>query len=130
MQGTDDASTAGAFETGVQFWLDHFFLDDGTPRFYADGTYPIDIQCASQAIESLCLYRRAYDSSCLALAAKVASWTISNMQDRDGHFYFRRTRRLVNKTPMLHWGQATMMYGLASLLKEQKLEDKADLAGR
>lgn len=116
MQSTGDFTLNDRFRVGVCFWLDHFFLDDGTPRFYVDRTYPIDIQCASQAIESLCLYVRAYDPSCLGLAEKVALWTISNMQDADGHFYFRRTRWLVNNTPMLHWGQATMLHALAALL--------------
>lgn len=120
MQNTGDFTLSDGFRAGVRFWLDRFFLDDGTPRFYADRTYPIDIQCASQAIESLCLYAQAYDPSCLGLAEKVALWTISNMQDADGHFYYRRTRWWVNKTPMLHWGQSTMFHGLACLLKEKQ----------
>ena len=48
--------------------------------------------------------RRALD-----LALKVALWTIEQMQDRTGYFYYRRySPWLVNKTPTLHWGQATM----------------------
>ena len=34
------------------------------------------------------------------------------------NFYYRRySRRLVNKTPTLHWGQATMLCALAGLYK-------------
>jgi len=48
----------------------------------------------------------------------VAGWTIENMQDDDGHFYYRRYNSwLVNKTPTLHWGQATMLSALAALSK-------------
>src|SRR6266404_7513147 len=36
-----------------EFWVRNFFLEDGTPRYYHDKTYPLDIQCASQAIETL-----------------------------------------------------------------------------
>jgi hypothetical protein len=120
MQATGDDSLAGEFKAGARYWLEHFFLDDGTPCYYPDSIYPIDIQCAAQAIESLCLYTRSYDSPCLELAEKVALWTIANMQDEDGFFYFQRTRRWVNKTPMLHWGQATMLHGLACLLREKR----------
>ena len=38
------------------------------------------------------------------------------MQDPAGFFYYRRySRRIVNKTATLHWGQATMLSGLAAL---------------
>ena len=38
---------------------------------------------------------------------KVSQWTIDNMQDETGYFYYRRySRWLVNKTPTLHWGRA------------------------
>jgi hypothetical protein len=50
------------------------------------------------------------------LAVKVAQWAIEHMQDGSGYFYYRRyARGLVNKTPTLHWGQATMMCALAAL---------------
>jgi hypothetical protein len=116
IENTGNHTFVEQFEKGVRFWLDHFFLADGTPKFYPDRTYPIDIQSASQAIESLCLYSRVFDATCAPLANRVATWTIAHMQDPDGHFYYRRTQRWVNKTPMLHWGQATMFYALVSLL--------------
>ena len=56
------------------------------------------------------------DPESLPLAVKVAQWTIANMQDRTGYFYYRRySPWLVNKTPTLHWGQATMLCALAGL---------------
>jgi rhamnogalacturonyl hydrolase YesR len=116
MENTGDRIFAEQFEKGVRFWLDHFFLDEGTPNFYPNRTYPIDIQSASQAIESLCLYSRVFDAGCASLANKVADWTIAHMQDQDGHFYYRRTPHWVNRTPMFHWGQATMFYALVSLV--------------
>jgi hypothetical protein len=40
------------------------------------------------------------------------------MQDRTGYFYYRRySNWLVNRTPTLHWGQATMLCSLAGLYK-------------
>jgi hypothetical protein len=52
------------------------------------------------------------------LALKVAKWTTEHMQDRTGYFYYRRySPWLVNRTPTLHWGQATMLYALAGPYK-------------
>ena len=55
------------------------------------------------------------DPACLELAVKVARWTIEHMQDRDGHFYYRRYPGITVKTAMIHWGQATMFKALAQL---------------
>jgi hypothetical protein len=56
-----------------------------------------------------------YDGGALGLAETVAGWTIANMQDRDGHFYYRDLGWRKVKTPMFHWGQATMFKALAQL---------------
>ncbi len=103
--------------TGYEFWKKTFFLEDGTPRYYDYKTLPLDIQCSSQAIDTLVFFYDR-DPDALPLALKVAQWTIENMQDRSGYFYYRRySPWIVNKTATLHWGQATMMCALAGLYK-------------
>jgi rhamnogalacturonyl hydrolase YesR len=100
---------------GYEYWRKTFFLPDGTPRYYDHKTLPLDIQCSSQAIDTLVFFKDR-DPEALPLALKVAQWTIQNMQHRSGYFYYRRySSWLVNKTPTLHWGQATMMCALAGL---------------
>lgn len=117
MDAVSDAQYSPAFEKGADFLVANFFLPNGTPKYYSTRTWPVDIQCASQAIESVTLISRLRaDPSLYALAGKVAQWTISNMQDESGYFYFQRMPMLVNKTPTLHWGQATMLHALASHL--------------
>jgi hypothetical protein len=123
MASTGDQYYHSAFERGAHFFVENLFLDDGTPKYYPDRTYPVDIQCAAQAIETLTLLAREWDASCWALAEKVATWTIANMQDTDGHFYFQRGRWWVNRTPMLHWGQATMLHALACLLEASRTRE-------
>lgn len=124
IRASGDETHKEAYERGVEFLTSHFFLEDGTPRYYWDRTWPVDIQCASQAIESLVMVAQALgDDSALTLAGKVALWAIENMQDADGYFYFQRWPLVVNRTPMLHWGQATMLHALAVLLER---ESKAD----
>jgi hypothetical protein len=48
-------------------------------------------------------------------AIRVAHWTIKNMQDKSGYFYYRKYPLITNKTPTLHWGQATMFAALSLL---------------
>ena len=116
-ESTGDDRFNKSMMSGYRYWKSTFFLPDGTPRYYDYKTLPIDIQCCSQAIDTLAFFHDR-DAESLLLAVKVAKWTIEHMQDRTGYFYYRRySRGLVNKTPTLHWGQATMLCALAGLRK-------------
>jgi len=117
MTATGDERFEEKLNAGYEYWKSTFFLPDGTSRYYDCKTLPIDIQCSSQAIDTLVLFHDR-DPANLPLALSVAKWTIDNMQDRTGYFYYRRySPWLVNKTPTLHWGQATMLCALAGLYK-------------
>jgi hypothetical protein len=110
-----DTSFAGILSRGLEYFIGRFFEPSGRIRYYSDKTPPIDIQCASQAIDSLVLFSDFHDQF-RQLAIKSALWYIDNMQAADGHFYFRRYPcGIVNRTPMIHWGQATMYKALTNL---------------
>jgi rhamnogalacturonyl hydrolase YesR len=117
-ESTGDYRFGRNLTNGYEFWKKTFFLQDGTPRYYDFKTLPLDIQCSSQAIDTLVFFSDR-DPEALPLALKVAKWTIAHMQDKSGYFYYRRySPWLVNKTPTLHWGQATMMCALGGLYKQ------------
>jgi hypothetical protein len=117
-ESTGDDSFIPYMARGYEYWKSNFFLSDGTPKYYNHKLMPIDIQCCSQAIDTLVFFSNR-DPESLSLALRVADWTINNMQDSDGHFYYRRYAPwLVNKTPTLHWGQATMLCALGGLYKQ------------
>jgi len=117
LQSTGDGHFNKNLANGYQFWKNTFFLADGTPKYYDSKVLPIDIQCCSQAIDTLVFFHDV-DPGNLPLTMKVAQWAIQHMQDRSGYFYYRRySRWLVNKTPMIHWGQATMLCALAGLYR-------------
>jgi len=117
-ESSGDNSFDEVMVRGYEYWKNTFFLSDGTPKYYDHKTLPIDIQCCSQAIDTL-VYFSNRDPESLLLAAKVAQWTIKNMQDQSGYFYYRRySHWLVNKTPTLHWGQATMLCALGGLYNQ------------
>ena len=118
IESTGDDRFLKNMTRGYEYWKKTFFLPDGTPRYYDYKTLPLDIQCCSQAIDTLVFFHDR-DPESLSLALKVANWTIEHMQDRTGYFYYRRySPWVVNKTPTLHWGQATMFCALAGLYKQ------------
>jgi hypothetical protein len=119
---SSDRSFDGHLARGLRYFTTSFFESDGTPKYFHDRTPPIDIQCASQAIETL-VSLSDENPACLALALKVAEWTIANLQARDGHFCYRDLGWTKVSTPMLHWGQGTMAKALAVAL--EKLDDHA-----
>lgn len=123
VESTGDHQFDSNMAKGYEYWKQTFFLEDGTPRYYNRKTLPLDIQCSSQAIDTLIFFSDR-DPEAIPLALKVARWTVANMQDRTGYFYYRRYGRgIVNKTPTLHWGQATMMCALAGLYQRIQVNE-------
>ncbi len=101
---------------GLEFYKVNLFLPDGTPKYYHNKTYPIDIQCSAQAIQTFAVLN-SIDKKYLDMAKKVAKWTVENMQDESGYFYYRKYRFYINKTPYMRWGESTMLLALAHMMK-------------
>jgi hypothetical protein len=115
IENAGDDSFGDNLKRGFEFFKNTFIEPNGRPKYYNNRAYPIDSQCAAQAIETLANFSE-YDRSSLGLAVKVAEWTIDNMQAKSGHFYYRQYPLLKAKTPMLHWAQATTYKAMAELL--------------
>jgi hypothetical protein len=115
LEASGDQEFLPNLDKGLKFYKAHFFEANGRPKYYHTRTYPVDIQCVAQSIDTLALFSQR-DPDCLALANKVAAWSIREMQDPGGYFYYRQYPFVKAKTPMLHWGQATMFKALAQLL--------------
>jgi hypothetical protein len=117
-----DASSAAAefkpaWERGYRYWKDNFFLAEGWPKYYHDDPYPADAHAAASAIVTF-LECAEFDNSALGLAQNVASWTIRNLRDCRGFFYYQRRRFYTVRKPYMRWTQAWMLYALSRLLEE------------
>ena len=123
LDATGDGQFRPQFERGLVFFKQNFFEPNGRPRYYHLRTYPVDIQCAAQAIDTLAEVSEI-DPECLKLATKVAQWTIQEMQDKRGYFYYRQYPWMKARIPMLHWGQATMFKALTQLFRVLSRPDK------
>jgi hypothetical protein len=104
-------------ERGLTFYRDHFFLEDGTPRYFHDRTYPIDIHCSAQSILTLLAFRDRHQGL-EALATRVLQWTMDHMWDERGFFYYRVLRLGTIRTPYMRWSQAWMLLALATYLTD------------
>ena len=116
MENTGDNSFNKNLKIGYEFFKNTFFTPEGKSKFYHDRLSFVDIQSASQAIDTFSYFSDYDQEEALTMAGKITKWTIKNMQDSTGYFYYRDLGWKKVKTPMLHWGQATMMSGLSHLL--------------
>jgi uncharacterized protein YyaL (SSP411 family) len=107
---------AETIKKGLNYWLENFFLSDGTPKYYDRETFPVDIHSASAAIAALCELNE-FDARCLPQAEKVACWTIENMRDRDGFFYYQKRKDTLVKTSFIRWSNAWTAFALARLIE-------------
>ena len=119
IDATGDQTWAPHMMRGLEYYKANFFEANGRPRYYHNRTFPVDSQCAGQAIETLAHFSDI-DAESLPLACKVARWTIENMQEPDGHFHYRHYPWGKARTPMLHWAQGTIFKGLSVLALKLK----------
>jgi len=98
------------YEKGVRFYTDNFFLADGTPKYYHDRVYPIDIHSPAQAIVFFSGLGRQYEE----LTNAIQNWMIENMQGLSGAFYFQKHRYYTNKIPYMRWSQAWAFHALTA----------------
>jgi hypothetical protein len=103
-----------ALRRGYDFWVEQFFLADGWPKYFPDHLYPVDIHSAASAIIALIELRRHIPNT-LLLAKEIANWTLDNLRDEQGFFYYQKRRSFTVKIPYMRWSQAWMMYALARL---------------
>ena len=114
-----NAELNNALQHGLTFWRERFFLADGWPKYYHDSLYPADAHAAATAIITLLEFREL-DSGALPLAETIAAWTIRNLHDARGFFYYQRRRFYTVHTPYMRWTEGWMLYALARLLEEEK----------
>jgi hypothetical protein len=101
-----------AYHKGVEYYAAHFFLPDGTPKYYHDRIYPIDIHSPAQAICFFCREGQRYQD----LADRIVHWMLQNMYSGKGRFYFRKGRFLTNRIPYMRWSEAWAFHALTEYL--------------
>jgi hypothetical protein len=120
---TGDKSFENNIKLGTEYYLNNFFLNDGTPKYYDNKTFPIDIHCPAQfiaALSRLDIFKENID-----FAQKILVWTIKNMQDSKlGYFYYQINKHATSKIPYMRWAQAWMFYAMSFYLLETKRNEE------
>ncbi len=109
-----------AIKHGYKFWIENFFLSNGTPKYFHDKTYPIDSHSSGAALVAL-VDLKEFDENAFSLADKIARWAIEEMQTEQGYFYYQLKLLYPIDIPYMRWSQAWMMYGLAKVLSTKVL---------
>jgi hypothetical protein len=108
------------FQKGLDYYLDNFF-DRGTPKYYNNKTYPIDIHSPAQLI--VMLSDTEQFASQKKLIDEVLSWTIDNMQAPTGAFYYQIKKVISSKILYMRWAQAWMFKAFTEYLKNVEQEN-------
>ncbi|SFN46543.1 hypothetical protein SAMN04487989_101613 [Bizionia echini] len=106
------------FDKGMNYYLNTFFTKEGISKYYNNSTYPIDIHAPAQLIVTLVKCGNFHKEK--ALAHKVLNWTISNMQSKEGYFYYQKKPYLTSKTPYIRWAQSWMFYAFSYYFLQEK----------
>ena len=114
---TGDKSFHENIERGFDYYIKNFFNDDGSPKYYDNQQYPIDIHCPGQLLVTL--HRLHKFEQYEDLADKVLNWTMDNMQDENGFFYYQLKKGISSKIPYMRWSNAFMFYAMSYYFLEK-----------
>lgn len=114
---TGDTSFRTNIEKGFDFYINNFFMEDGAPKYYHNRQYPIDIHCPGQLFITLSRLHRFDEYK--DLAQKVLDWTIKNMQDKKGYFYYQLKPGISSRISYMRWSNAFMFNALSYYILSQ-----------
>jgi hypothetical protein len=99
---------------GLEFYKNEQFFSNGRSMWRLPKKWPVDIHNQAQGIITFSLLK-GYHQEYLDFAKTIARWTIENMQDKTGYFYYRKYPLFINKIPFIRWSQAWMLLALSGL---------------
>lgn len=104
-----------SIEKGLHYYKTVQFFDNGQSLWRVPKSYPVDIHNQAQGIITFSLLKE-FNKEYFAFACKIVDWTIHNMQDNKGYFYYRKFKYYINKIPYIRWSQAWMLLALITYI--------------
>lgn len=111
---TNDDSVDSHLKKGFDYYINNFFYDGKIPKYYDNKIFPVDSTAISQSILTLCKF------GYVELAGNVINWTLENMADKEGYFYYRKYKNYTNKISYMRWSNAWMLTALCYYLYKTK----------
>lgn len=122
---TNDRRIYDSLERCYNHYINNFFENGQIPKLLAHRKYRLDIHSCAESINCLCELSAQFNSA-LPLANHIAEWTINNLQDKQGYFYYGILKSrffgiiYTSKIPYIRWGQAWMIKALSNLIKHNE----------
>ena len=111
---TGDNKYRKYIEKGFEYYIQNFFEANGMSKYYDNRTYPIDIHCSGQLLVTLARLHKIEEYK--EIAEKVIDWTIRNMQDRKGYFYYQLKPGISSKISYMRWSNAFIFNAMSHYL--------------
>ena len=104
---------------GSDYYYNNQFYKDGRSIWRVPTQWPVEIHNQSQGIITFSRLNSLSENYPL-FAREIANWTINNMQDPKGYFYYKKYPAYKIKTPFIRWSQAWMFLAITELIKKEK----------
>jgi len=111
---TEDWTWRSNYESGLSFYREHLFLENGAPKWMHDRPLPFDILGSAQGILTF-VRASKLDPAFLGQAQDIANWTLDNVWHPEGRFYYQRGKYFTKKFTLMDWSQAWMCFALSEL---------------
>ena len=115
---TGNRSFSEYLTKGFHYYTNTFFTKQGQSKYYDNKLYPIDIHAPAQLVVTLGRMEKLKEH--LPLVSRVLEWTLQNMQDDRGYFYYQVKKTGTSKIPYIRWAQAWMFFSLSFYLTTTK----------
>ncbi|NML20607.1 delta-aminolevulinic acid dehydratase [Pseudoflavitalea sp. G-6-1-2] len=102
-------------EKGLAYYTANFFTPEGISKYYNQQTYPVDAHAPAQFLVTMAKLNRFEEHR--PMIEKVLGWTIQNMYNKKGFFYYQKRKRFSSKIPYMRWAQAWMFVAMTHYLK-------------
>jgi hypothetical protein len=109
-------------DKGFDYYINTFFTDKGIAKYYNNSMFPIDVHSPAQLVVTLIHLNKVKEHK--SILEKVLLWTIQNMQDSKGFFYYQKNKFFLSKISYMRWSQAWMFYALSYYLSVTTADKK------
>lgn len=112
----------GIIRNVFRYYVNNMFLPDGTPKYYHNKLYPIDIHTIAESIIFLSkcvrdesgIFTKDDKKNAQCLVESVVQLSIQEFWNKKGYFYYQKNKYYMNKIPYMRWSQAWMFFALCS----------------
>jgi hypothetical protein len=98
-----------SYVRGLEFYKKKQFLPEGQGIYRYPRKWPVNIHNQAQGIITFTrAAEEGFGDQFLDFAQTIAEWTIKNMQDPDGHFYYLKYPFFTNRISYIRWSDANI----------------------